>query len=209
MVEFRVEAGRPDRRALAGAAALVRAGGVLAYPTDTLYGLAADPGNAAAMAQLYRIKGRPVELAIPLIASGVPQIEAAGGVLTPLARRLAAAFWPGPLTIVLPAWPGLDVRVHAGLHTVAVRVPDHAVARMLAEACGWPITSTSANVSGEPATRFPRDVRDSLGGSLDALVDAGPSPGGAPSTIVDLAGGTPRMVRAGAVPWERVLESLQ
>jgi L-threonylcarbamoyladenylate synthase len=209
MVEFRVEAGRPDRRALVGAAALVRAGGVVAYPTDTLYGLAADPGNAAAMAQLYRIKGRPVELAIPLIASGIPQIEAAGGVLDPLARRLAAAFWPGPLTIVLPAWPGLDARVHAGLGTVAVRVPDHAVARMLAEACGWPITSTSANVSGEPATRVPGDVRASLGASLDALVDAGLSPGGAPSTIVDLAGGAPRLVRAGAVPWERVLESLQ
>ena len=208
-MEFRVEAGRPDRRALAGAAALVRAGGVLAYPTDTLYGLAADPGNAAAMAQLYRIKGRPVDLAIPLIASGVDQIEAAGGLLTPLARRLAASFWPGPLTIVLPAWPGLDVRVHAGLGTVAVRVPDHAVARMLAEACGWPITSTSANVSGEPATSFPGEVRDSLGASLDALLDAGPSPGGAPSTIVDLAGATPRLVRAGAVPWERVLESLQ
>lgn len=209
MVEFRVEAGRPDRRALVGAAALVRGGGVVAYPTDTLYGLAADPGNAAAMAQLYRIKGRPVELAIPLIASGVPQIEAAGGVLGPLARRLAASFWPGPLTIVLPAWPGLDARVHAGLGTVAVRVPDHAAARMLADACGWPITSTSANVSGEPATRFPGDVRTSLGASLDGLLDAGPSPGGAPSTIVDLTGEAPRLVRAGAVPWDRVLESLQ
>ena len=209
MVEFRVEAGRPDRRALAGAAALVRAGGIVAYPTDTLYGLAADPGNAAAMAQLYRIKGRPVDLAIPLIASGVSQIEAAGGVLDAPARRLAAAFWPGPLTIVLPAWPGLDARVHAGLGTVAVRVPDHAVARMLADECGWPITSTSANISGEAATRVPGDVRASLGASLDALVDAGPSPGGAPSTIVDLAGGVPRLVRAGAVPWERVLESLQ
>ena len=194
---------------LSRAAGLLRAGGVVAYPTDTLYGLAANPYDAAAIAQLYRIKGRPVELAIPLIAAGVDQIESAGGVLTPLARRLAAAWWPGPLTIVLPAWPGLDPSLQAGRGTVAIRVPDHAVARMLADLCGWPITSTSANVSGAAATQDPAVVRSALGASLDGLIDAGPSPGGAPSTIVDATGEAPRLVRPGVVPWERVLESLQ
>ena len=209
MVEFRVEAGRPDRHALSRAAAILRDGGVVAYPTDTLYGLAADPESGAAVAQLYRIKGRPVELAIPLIAASLDQIESAGGVLGPASRRLAECFWPGPLTLVIPAWPGLDARVHAGLGTVAVRVPDHAVARMLAELCGWPITSTSANRSGEAAPPDAGAVRAALGGELDGLVDAGPSPGGSPSTIVDASGDVPRLVRPGAVAWARVLESLQ
>lgn len=208
MLEFRVEAGRPDRYTLLRAAAIVRDGGIVAYPTDTLYGLAANPASAVAMAQLYRIKGRPVDLAIPLIASGLGQIEAAGGVLDPASRRLAAAFWPGPLTLVIPAWAQLDARVHAGRGTVAVRVPDHPVACLLAEACGWPITSTSANTSGDPATEDPDAVRAALGGLLDGLIDAGPSPGGEPSTIVDAGGAVPMLIRAGAVPWDRVLECL-
>ena len=209
MLEFRVEAGRPDRHALLRAAAILRSGGIVAYPTDTLYGLAANPASAAAMAQLYRIKGRRVDLAIPLIASGIAQIEAAGGALGPATRRLAEAFWPGPLTLVIPAWPGLDPSVHAGRGTVAIRVPDHPVACMLAEACGWPITATSANKSGEPSTMAPEAVRLALAADLDGLIDGGPSPGGPPSTIVDAAGGAPRLLRAGAVPWDRVLECLQ
>ena len=209
MLEFRIEAGRPDRHALLRAAAILRSGGIVAYPTDTLYGLAANPASAAAMAQLYRIKGRPVDLAIPLIASGIAQIEAAGGALGPATRRLAEAFWPGPLTLVIPAWPGLDPSVHAGRGTVAIRVPDHPVACMLAEACGWPITATSANKSGEPSTMAPEAVRLALAADLDGLIDGGPSPGGPPSTIVDAAGGSPRLLRAGAVPWDRVLECLQ
>jgi L-threonylcarbamoyladenylate synthase len=208
MVEFRVEAGRPDRHALSQAGAILRDGGIVAYPTDTLYGLAADPRSAAALAQLYRIKGRPVDAAIPLVAAGIAQLEAAGGELGPATRRLAEAFWPGPLTLILPAWAGLDPNVHAGLGTVAVRVPDHPVALMLAELHGGPITSTSANKSGEPATRDPGEVRRTLGGELDALIDAGLSPGGPPSTIVDASGREPRLVRAGAVPWTRVLKCL-
>jgi L-threonylcarbamoyladenylate synthase len=208
MLEFRVEAGQPDRHALLRAAAILRDGGVVGYPTDTLYGLAANPASAAAMAQLYRIKGRPVDLAIPLIASGLGQIEAAGGVLDPRSRRLAEAFWPGPLTLVIQAWAELDARVHAGRGTVAVRVPDHAVARLLADACGWPITATSANRSGEPAATDPEGVRAALGGLIDGVIDAGPSPGGAPSTIVDAGGTVPVLIRAGAVAWDRVLECL-
>jgi L-threonylcarbamoyladenylate synthase len=209
MVEFRIEAGRPDRRALSRAAAILRDGGVVAYPTDTLYGLAANPASAAAMAQLYRIKGRPVDQAVPLIAASIEQVESAGGSLGPASRRLAACFWPGPLTLVLPAWPGLDASVHAGLGTIAIRVPDHPVARMLAGACGWPITSTSANRSGGAATRDPDEVRRAIGEALDAMIDAGLSPGGVPSTIVDARGEVPQLLRAGAVPWERVLECLQ
>lgn len=206
MMDYRIDAGQPDPILLERAAAVLRAGGVVAYPTDTLYGLAADPGSQAAIAQLYRIKGRQVDSPVPLIAAGIEQIEACAGGLAPPGRALARRFWPGPLTIVIRAWDGLDGAVHAGTGTVAIRVPAHAIARGLAAAFGGPITSTSANRSGAPAAMIPDEVRRALGGELDALIDGGPSPGGAPSTIVDVTGAVPRLVRAGAVPWDRVLE---
>ncbi len=205
-MSFRLDPDRPDANVLANAAAVLRAGGVVAFPTDTLYGLAVDPGSPTAVAQLYRIKGRQVDQAIPLIASDLEQVEAYAGALPPLARSLAARFWPGPLTILIPAWAGLDAAVHAGRGTVAIRVPAHALARSFAAACGRPVTATSANRSGEPATSLPDEVLRCLGRDLDALIDGGPSPGGPPSTIVDATGTAPRLIRAGAVAWERVLE---
>jgi L-threonylcarbamoyladenylate synthase len=208
MVSIRVDSRQPDDGQVARAAAVVRAGGIVAYPTDTLYGLAADPASRGAIGQLYRIKGRQVDQAIPLIASGIEQVEGCAGPLGPVARRLAERFWPGPLSLVIHAWAGLDGTVHAGLETVAVRVPAHAVARALAAACGWPITSTSANPTGQPATALPDVVRVALEGRVDAILDAGPAPGGPASTIVDTTGTTVRLVRAGAVPWEHVLECL-
>jgi L-threonylcarbamoyladenylate synthase len=180
--------------------------GVVAYPTDTLYGLGADPRSAAAVARLYRIKGRAVDQAIPLIASDRAQLEACGAVLSPLGARLAEALWPGPLTLVIDAWPGLDAALLAGGDGVAVRVPAHDVARALARGLGHPITSTSANRSGEPATPDPDAVAAAIGPDLDGLVDAGRAPGGPASTIVDARGRAPRLLRAGVVPWERVLE---
>jgi L-threonylcarbamoyladenylate synthase len=208
MVSFRIDGARPDAAQIASAAAVVRAGGVVAYPTDTLYGLAADPANRAAIAKLYRIKGRQVDQALPLIAAGVTQVEDVAGPLATLARRLADRFWPGPLTILLPAWAGVDELVSAGSGRIAIRVPANPVARALATACGSPITSTSANRSGEPASSLPEDVCRMLGGDLDAIIDGGPSPGGEPSTIVDVRGHDVVLVRAGAVPWKHVLECL-
>ncbi len=181
-------------------------GHVLAFPTDTLYGLAADPRNASAVGKLYRIKGRAVDEAVPLIAADVGQLDACRTELPPIARRLMDHFWPGPLTLVVPAWGGLCPELLGGRNTVAVRVPDHPIARAIARAFGHPITSTSANRSGQPGTADPAEVRRVLGAQLDGLIDAGPSPGGLPSTIVDATGPVLRLIRAGAVPWERVLE---
>jgi L-threonylcarbamoyladenylate synthase len=209
MVTFQLDLEKPDTDLLSKAAAVVRENGIVAYPTDTLYGLAVNPCSRAAVAQLYRIKGRAVDRAIPLIGSALEQIEACAGPLSPEGRRLAGRFWPGPLTIVVPAWTGLDKGIHAGRGTVGIRVPAHWLARALAAACGWPITSTSANRSGAPASSLPADVRRALGADLDVLIDGGPTPGGPPSTVVDLSGGSPRLIRAGAVPWDRVLECLQ
>lgn len=184
----------------------LRAHGVVAYPTDTLYGLAADPRSELAITKLYRIKGRPVERATPLIAADMGQLRSCGADLAPLAERLAAAFWPGPLTLLVAAWPGLCPLALAGGASVAVRVPAHAAARLLAAALGHPISSTSANITDGEATVDPDVVASTLGDALDGLVDGGWCPGGKPSTIVDARGDHPILVRAGAVPWDRVLE---
>jgi L-threonylcarbamoyladenylate synthase len=188
------------------AADAVRRGLVVAYPTDTLYGLAVDPTSAEAVTRLFALKGRALGKAIPLIAADLDQVRA-WTTMTPLAERLAAAFWPGPLTLVLKTTAHIDARVLAEGGTVAVRVPDQAVARALASAAGTPVTSTSANPSGQPPTADPDEVARELS-AVDVLIDGGPTQGGAPSTIVDATGVRPVLIRAGAIAWERVLESL-
>jgi L-threonylcarbamoyladenylate synthase len=143
---------------------------------------------------------------LPLIAASIAQVADHVGTLTPLARRLASRGWPGPLTLVIPASPRLCADVHLSTGNIAVRVPGHAVSRALADAAGHALTSTSANISGEPPSSSPDEVAGALGTVLDVLIDAGETPGGEPSTIVDATGGAPRLIRAGAIAWERVLE---
>jgi L-threonylcarbamoyladenylate synthase len=186
----------------------LRRGGVVAYPTDTLYGLAVDPRREDAVEELFRVKGRPAGMAIPLIAMDLEQAMTAGHFGAP-ERRLADAFWPGPLSIVVPAAPGICRQVQGEGATVAIRVPAHALSRALAAGLGFPITATSANLSGQPPTALPADVAVALGDRIALLLDDGPAPGGAPSTIVRLEGDVPRLVREGAIAWERVLRSLQ
>lgn len=194
----------PQRDALQEAAKWIRLGGVVAIPTDTLYGLAADPFQADAVARVIAVKGRDAERAIPLIAADIDQIVTHLGGLPLAGRRLAERFWPGPLTLLMPAPRALAPHVTGGTGLVGVRVPAHAIARAICRAADRPLTATSANRSGRPATADPEEVERSLGGDLDLLIDAGPAPGGAPSTIVDVAGPEPRLVRAGAVSWSDV-----
>jgi L-threonylcarbamoyladenylate synthase len=203
---WQVDPEHPDPRTVDRAVDVLRRGGVVAYPTDTLYGLAIDPRNADAVRRLFALKGRRADAALPLIAADLAQAELTGR-LDAAARRLAARWWPGPLTIVIPASAAIHRDALAGGATVAVRVPAHAVARELARAHGFPIGATSANPSGTPALSSADDVTRALP-DVDAILDAGPAPGGAPSTIVELGDRGPRLIRAGAVPWERVLESL-
>jgi L-threonylcarbamoyladenylate synthase len=196
----------PDESVIRRAASVILAGGVVAYPTDTLYGLAVDPRNAQAVERLFAAKQRTPDQAIPLIAADLLQVEREVGRLTDLARRLASRFWPGPLTLVIAASPGISPSIHGGSGSVAVRVPDHGVARMLAADCGCAITSTSANLSGQRAPRTADEIVQPLRDRIDALLDAGAAPGGPPSTIVDVTGSAPALVREGVVPWARVLE---
>jgi L-threonylcarbamoyladenylate synthase len=199
-----VDPGSPQRDAIEEAAKWIRNGGLIALPTDTLYGLAADPFSAAAIARLFAIKGRAAERAVPLIAADAAQVAAQLGRLPAAGQRLAERFWPGPLTLLVPATRALAAAVSGGTGRVGVRVPAHDVARAICAAVGRPITATSANVSGEPATPDPDQVERTLGGRLDLLIDAGTTPGGAPSTIVDVTGADPALVRAGALSWDDI-----
>jgi L-threonylcarbamoyladenylate synthase len=184
---------------------VLRAGGIAAIPTDTLYGLAADPFNAAAVSRLFTIKDRDHGKAIPLVAADIEQVRNRFGPLPPLAERLATRLWPGPLTLVLHAPPAVANEVTGGSGTVGVRVPAHDVTRALCEAAGAPLTATSANISGRPATADPAVVASELGARIDLLVDAGVTAGGPPSTIVDVTGSEVRLIRAGAIAWHAVL----
>jgi tRNA threonylcarbamoyl adenosine modification protein (Sua5/YciO/YrdC/YwlC family) len=203
-----VDPGRPDPDILQRAASALASGRIVAYPTDTFYGLAVDPRNAAAVDRLISVKGRSADRAFPLIAADVPQIVDHIGALPVAALRLAERFWPGPLTLVVRAPGSFAPAVYGESHGVAVRVPDHAVAREVARVARHPITATSANRSGQPPAATARAVLDALE-EIDLVLDGGPTVGGEPSTIVDLTGNRARLLRAGAVPWERVLESLR
>ena len=176
----------------------------MAIPTDTLYGLAADPWNSVAIAKVFTIKGRPDDRALPLVAANVDQVEQWLGEMSPMGRALAQRFWPGPLTLVMRAPGALAPAVTAGGTTVGVRVPAHAVTRALCAAFGRPVTATSANISGQAATDDPERVAETLGSGLDLLLDSGTTPGGPASTIVDLSHGEVRLIREGAVSWKDV-----
>lgn len=194
-----------DAAGIDQAAKVIRAGGVVALPTDTFYGLAVDPFRPDALARLFEVKGRPAERAVPLIAGDLEQVVSRLGALPPPGRALADRFWPGPLTLVIDAPAALARDVSGGTGRVGVRVPTHEVARALCRACGSPLTATSANISGAPASASPDDVERALGARIDMLLDAGPTPGGAASTVVDVTGSAPLLVRAGAVSWSEVV----
>jgi L-threonylcarbamoyladenylate synthase len=197
----------PEAGAIAAAAEVLRAGGVVAFPTDTLYGLAVDPRRSDAVERLFRLKGRDAASAIPLIAGSLAQALAAA-TFGPRERRAAETFWPGPLSIVAAANPCVSTNALGGGGSVAIRVPAHTVAAELARAFGFPVTATSANRSGERATDLADDVAHALP-EVDLLLDGGRAPGGAPSTIIAFDVDGPVLVRAGAIAWERVIKSLE
>lgn len=199
----------PQSDAIQEAATWIRAGRVVAIPTDTLYGLAVNPFDAAAVARLFAAKGRPDDRALPLIAADAAQVMTHFGPLSAMAGRLARRFWPGPLTLLLAAPRSLADDVSAGTGRVGVRVPADHIACAVAAAVGTPITATSANMTGESATNDPDVVERTLGRSVDFMLDTGRTPGGSPSTIVDVTIDPPALVRAGAIGWDEVQACLR
>jgi L-threonylcarbamoyladenylate synthase len=192
------------------ATAPIAGGHVIAFPTETFYGLGVDPAREDAVAAIFAAKGRATGEALPLIAADANAARRLASLWSETAERLAAAFWPGPLTLVVPARAGaVAAAVTAGRDTVAVRVPGHPLARVLAGcAPAGVLTATSANRSGSPALATADDVERALGTGVALIVDGGPSPGGLASTIVDVTGPHPRLIREGPVAFDRVLEFL-
>lgn len=190
-------------RRVAAAAAVLRRGGIVVYPTETFYGLGALARDAAALQRLARAKLRPEGKPLPLVAADLAQVQEVA-VLAGRAARLAARFWPGPLTLVLPARPGLSPDVVAGTGTVGVRVPGSAVAVALARAAGGALVSTSANLSGGPPPVRVEELAPSLLAQVDHVLDGGPTPGGLPSTVVAVEGDDLRLLRAGVVSFDQV-----
>lgn len=190
------------------AAAALRSGGVVAYPTETFYGLGALARDGAAVQRLARAKGRPDGKPLPLIAADLADVDAVA-VLDPAARRVAERLWPGPLTLVLAARPGLPAEVTAGTGTVGIRVPGSEVARRLARGAGGALVSTSANPAGGPPPARVEDLDPALRARLDAVLDAGPTPGGLASTVVAVEDGGARLLRPGPIALEAVERALR
>lgn len=189
-----------DPAALPRAADVLRAGGVVALPTETFYGLAVDWKHPSAVARIYEIKGRPATMQLPLVAASREQVEAALGALDAASARAARRFWPGPLSLIVGS---------ADVTPAAVRVPAHDFVRVLCERAGTLLTATSANKTGDAPADDAETVTATMGGLVDLIVDGGRTPGGKPSTLCDLRGAEPRLIRDGAVAWADVLTALK
>lgn len=193
--------------AIAAACDAVAAGAVIGLPTETVYGLAADPWRAGATDRLFAVKGRPRDVVLPLLVAGADQALALAGDVSGVARRLMARWWPGPLTLVLPAGVGAaSADLGGDGTTVGVRCPDHPVARAVCRGAG-PLALTSANRHGRPPVTTAAELADGLAG-VTLVLDAGVC-AGEPSAVVDVTGAEPRLVRAGALDWEALRASAQ
>lgn len=186
-----------DPQALLKAKAILVEGGAVAFPTDTVYGLAADLYNEAAIQRLFEIKLRPPDKAIPVLLGSPEDMDKVANEPSPLALRLAEKHWPGALTLVLPRKPGLP-EILSPLPTIGVRIPDHPIAIALLQATG-PLAVTSANRSGHENAITADEVLAQLGGRVDLILDGGQTPGGTPSTVVELTSETPKILRQGPV----------
>ncbi len=185
---------------IARAGGIISGGGVVAFPTETFYGLAADASNETALKKIFWIKGREEKKPLLLLVADLTWIERVAAGTPKIAGTLMERFWPGPLTLVLPAAEGLSPLITGGTGKVGLRISSHPVARSLVRAVGRPITATSANRSGEPSIRLAGEVASSLGARLDAVLDGGETAGGLGSTVLDLTSSPPEILRAGAIP---------
>lgn len=186
-----------NEKAVPQALEVLENGGLVAFPTDTVYGVGALAFDAAAVESIYAAKDRPVEKAIPVLIGGPEDLDKVTAEVPPIAAKLAARFWPGPLTLVVPKHPNLPDVVSTS-PTVGVRVPDHPVAQALLRAAG-PMAVTSANISGEDSPKTAEGVSRQLNGRIPLILDGGETPGGVPSTVVNCLGTEPVILREGPV----------
>jgi L-threonylcarbamoyladenylate synthase len=204
-----VDPDEPDEEMLAPAAEALRSGALVAFPTETVYGLGANALDERAVERVFAAKGRPPDNPLIVHVADAAGAWSVAAHVTPLARRLAERFWPGPLTLVLDAAAAVPRATTAGLATVAIRVPDHPVALALLRAAGVPVAAPSANRSGRPSPTTARHVVDDLGGAVDVVVDGGPCLVGVESTVVDARARVVTVLREGAIAREDLGEVVE
>ncbi len=196
-----VDAGRHSGEAVDAVIDVVASGGVICFPTDTAYGLGVDPGNTSALDRLFTIKGRAANKPILLLVDSIDMARTLSRE-TALFEHLVGEFWPGPITLVVSAAPGLSERVTAGSGTVGIRWPQAPLATRLVGRLGHPLTGTSANLSGEAPARSATEAVEQLGDRVDLVVDGGASPDTPPSTLLDLTKDPPRLLREGSITYD-------
>jgi L-threonylcarbamoyladenylate synthase len=182
---------------------ILQRGGVIAFPTDTVYGLGADAFNSTAVARIYEIKNRPQHQQLPLLIADVERLTALAEPIPKIAWFLARRFWPGGLTLILSKTDSVPLYLAPG-PTIAVRVPDHPVCQALIQHLGNPIIGTSANISGQQAALTANEVRQQLGGKIDFIINGGKCPSGKESTIVDVTHKVPVILRPGIIPSDEI-----
>ena len=199
-----VKTARKEDEGIMAAAELLKAGGLVAIPTETVYGLAANALDGRAVRRIFAAKGRPQDNPLIVHIAKRETLESLVTRVPPSAVTLADRFWPGPLTMILPKAACIPDEVSAGLDTVAVRFPSHPVARAIIDASGFPLAAPSANTSGRPSPTRAEHVLHDLDGRIDAVVDGGACGVGVESTVVSLAGGCPRLLRPGGITYEQL-----
>jgi L-threonylcarbamoyladenylate synthase len=195
-----------DPEAIGAALSVMRSGGLVAFPTDTVYGLGAILFDDKAVESIYVAKGRSGEKAIPVLISDAAELDRVAKSIPRMARRLADRFWPGPLTLIVKKKPAVPLAV-SSTETVGVRVPDHAATRALLRASG-PLAVTSANISGQPSPSTAQEVLDQLDGRIALILDGGKTPGGVPSTVVDCLQSEPVILRVGPLSLDDIRTAL-
>lgn len=193
-----------DPAAIEQAGALLRAGEVVGIPTETVYGLAADALNPEAVARIFEAKGRPQDNPLIVHIAAFDAIYDIAAEVPAQAKALAAAFWPGPLTMILPKQDKIPMVTSGGLNTVGIRFPSHPMAQAIIRAAGLPLAAPSANLSGRPSTTTAQHVIEDLDGKIAAVVDGGPCSVGVESTVVSLCGSRPRLLRPGGISLEQL-----
>ncbi len=191
------------------AAGEIKQGKLVAFATDTVYGVGTNTFDAEAITRLYQVKGRAGHKPIPILVAGPEQLSLLCREVNELARRLIECFWPGALTLVLPRHPDVPGIIGGGSDTIAVRMPGHVLTLALIAEVGFPVATTSANMSGRNSPLDAREVLFNLGGKIDLVLDSGPCPGGVDSSVVDTTGGVLRILRETAIPAREIREALK
>ena len=195
-----------DPKSIQRALEVLQKGGLVAFPTDTVYGLGALAFDGNAVEAIFLAKDRPIEKAIPVLIGDEADLEKVSNNISQIVYKLVSQFWPGPLTVVVPKKPTLPEAVSEA-ETVGVRVPDHQVARTLLHSTG-PLAVTSANISGQPSPSTAQEVFEQLNGRIELIIDGGKTPGGVPSTLVDCTASEIRVLRQGPISLEQILSAI-